>query len=103
MESPSDARADAVLGGGLLLAVAVVLAALDLPAGHHVGGGSVLDEMRDGLGASDTSAGVLDHPARAVFRRRRSGGAGTVPPRRAPYRRDRGAFVRAAWGWRFGC
>ncbi|MGI5993573.1 CynX/NimT family MFS transporter [Saccharomonospora viridis] len=58
MESPSDARADVVLGGGLLLAVAVVLAALNLrPVITSVG--SVLDEMRDGLGASDTWAGVL--------------------------------------------
>ncbi|EIE98031.1 CynX/NimT family MFS transporter [Saccharomonospora glauca] len=50
-------RTSLALGGGLL-AVAVVLAALNLrPAITSVG--SVLDEMRDGLGASNTWAGAL--------------------------------------------
>lgn len=55
--SPSDGPAPRALAG-LLLAVAVVLAAANLrPAITSVG--SVLDEMRDGLGASDTWAGAL--------------------------------------------
>ncbi|EHR60082.1 MFS transporter [Saccharomonospora cyanea] len=53
---PTD-RTGLVLGGALL-AVAVVLAALNLrPAITSVG--SVLDEVRDGLGASATWAGAL--------------------------------------------
>ncbi|WP_199430271.1 CynX/NimT family MFS transporter [Qaidamihabitans albus] len=52
------ARHRSWLGGGLLLIVAVVLAALNLrPSITAVG--SVLDEMRDGLGASATWAGAL--------------------------------------------
>ncbi|OQO89262.1 MFS transporter [Saccharomonospora piscinae] len=51
-------RTPAALGGGLLLAVAVVLTALNLrPA--ITSAGAVLDEVRDGLGASDTWAGAL--------------------------------------------
>jgi CP family cyanate transporter-like MFS transporter len=56
-ESPSTDATPRVLAG-LLLAVAVVLAATNLrPAITSVG--SVLDEMRDGLGASHTWAGAL--------------------------------------------
>nr|WP_243852688.1 MFS transporter [Saccharomonospora amisosensis] len=51
-------RHSALLGGGLLLAVAVVLAALNLrPSITAVA--SVLDEMRDELGASGVWAGAL--------------------------------------------
>ncbi|WP_298181008.1 MFS transporter [Saccharomonospora sp.] len=57
-ESPSNVRTGVVLGGGLLLAIAVVLVALNLRP-VITSAGSVLDRMRDGLGASDTWAGAL--------------------------------------------
>ncbi|WP_040922045.1 CynX/NimT family MFS transporter [Saccharomonospora xinjiangensis] len=57
-EDTPSGRVGIALGGGLLLAAAVVLAALNLrPAITSVG--SVLDELRDGLAASATWAGAL--------------------------------------------